>query len=261
MTLPAKVSPGEALEAVIMKGDLAKLLPEQRTEYYQRVCDSLGINPYTKPFEFMVMQGKMILYPTRSCADQLRMKHNVSLEIVSRDVSDGILTIHVRARMPDGRTDEDLGAVPFPPNLVGEARSNAELKAITKAKRRVTLSICGLGWSDESELDSIPGAARVPAEPAANVMAPVAPANEESSTEAHPSDFKALDARLSAAAAQGTYALHEAWGALSKSERKLMEAAKDRRYKVMALQADDEAVTEDGDGEFDEAPHDQQKAR
>jgi hypothetical protein len=32
------------------------------------------------------------------------------------------------------------------------------LKAVTKAKRRVTLSLCGLGMTDESEVDSIPGA-------------------------------------------------------------------------------------------------------
>jgi len=43
-------------------------------------------------------------------------------------------------------------------NLKGEARSNAMMKAETKAKRRVTLSICGLGMLDESETDSIPGA-------------------------------------------------------------------------------------------------------
>jgi hypothetical protein len=32
------------------------------------------------------------------------------------------------------------------------------MKAITKAKRRVTLSICGLGWLDETEIESIPSA-------------------------------------------------------------------------------------------------------
>jgi len=33
----------------------------------------------------------------------------------------------------------------MPGALKGEARANAFLKAVTKAKRRVTLSICGLG--------------------------------------------------------------------------------------------------------------------
>jgi hypothetical protein len=30
------------------------------------------------------------------------------------------------------------------------------LKCVTKAKRRVTLSICGLGWLDETEVETIP---------------------------------------------------------------------------------------------------------
>ena len=53
MTLPAKVSPGEIMESVLMKGDLAKLTPEERAAYYLKVCDSLGINPHTNPFAFM----------------------------------------------------------------------------------------------------------------------------------------------------------------------------------------------------------------
>jgi ribosomal protein S13 len=39
------------------------------------------------------------------------------------------------------------------------------MKAETKAKRRVTLSIVGLGWTDESEVDSIPGAQAVRVDP------------------------------------------------------------------------------------------------
>jgi hypothetical protein len=36
--------------------------------------------------------------------------------------------------------------------------ANALMKAETKAKRRVTLSIAGLGWLDETELETIPQA-------------------------------------------------------------------------------------------------------
>jgi hypothetical protein len=39
-------------------------------------------------------------------------------------------------------------------------------KAVTKAKRRVTLSICGLGMLDESEVASIPGARTSGVDPA-----------------------------------------------------------------------------------------------
>jgi hypothetical protein len=40
-------------------------------------------------------------------------------------------------------------------NLKGDALANALTKSETKAKRRVTLSIAGLGWLDETELETI----------------------------------------------------------------------------------------------------------
>lgn len=176
MTVPVKApAQGDIMEAVIAKGDLGKLTPEERVRYYNEVCRSIGLNPLVQPFSYIVLNGKLTLYATRSCADQLRKINSVSLEIVSRDVTDGVLTVHVRAKMPCGvsvRVDEDLGSVAFPDTLKGEARANAELKAVTKAKRRATLSICGLGWLDETEIQDIPESAKRPAPPATNVMLP-----------------------------------------------------------------------------------------
>ena len=40
--------------------------------------------------------------------------------------------------------------------------ANARMKALTKAKRRLTLSLCGLGMLDETEVVSIPGAQQFP---------------------------------------------------------------------------------------------------
>jgi hypothetical protein len=65
--------------------------------------------------------------------------------------------VSVMATDPTGRTDAELGIVPIE-GLKGDAKANAILKAITKAKRRVTLSMCGLGMLDESEVETIRGA-------------------------------------------------------------------------------------------------------
>jgi hypothetical protein len=171
MTVPTKMPmTGDAIESALMQGDLSKLTQQQRVEHYAAVCKSLGLNPLTQPFSYMTLNGKLVLYALRACADQLRKINSVSLEIVSREVTDDILTVHVRASLPDGRRDEELGAVPFPSTLKGESRANAELKAVTKAKRRATLSICGLGWLDETEIQDIPASAKRPPPPAANVM-------------------------------------------------------------------------------------------
>lgn len=173
MTVPVKhPAAGDIMEAVIAKGDLARLTPEERVRYYNEVCRSMGLNALTQPFSYITLNGKLTLYATRACADQLRKVNGVSLEIVSREIADDILSVHVRAKLPDGRVDEDLGAVAFPATLKGEARVNAELKAVTKAKRRATLSICGLGWLDETEIETIPASAKRPAPPAPSVLLP-----------------------------------------------------------------------------------------
>jgi hypothetical protein len=142
----------EGLEAVLIEGNLSRLTPDQRITYYQRVCESTGLNPLTQPFEYLTLQGKMILYARRACTDQLRKIHSVSVSIVSRERMDGVYVVTARAQMPDGRADESVGAVPID-NLKGEALANALMKAETKAKRRVTLAICGLSMLDESEVE------------------------------------------------------------------------------------------------------------
>ena len=162
MTVPANTpTPGEIIEDLIIKGDLAKLTGEQRAKYYVQVCKSLGLNELTKPFDFITLNGKLTLYPNRTCADQLRKINGISLSIASQKIVNDVLTVHVKARDRDGREDEDWGAVPFPDTLRGDARANQILKAVTKAKRRVTLSISGLGWADETEVDTIPDARKV----------------------------------------------------------------------------------------------------
>jgi hypothetical protein len=107
------------------------------------------------------LNGKLVLYPKKDATEQLRRRDNVSLRITAREIHDDILVVTARAWTTSGREDESTGAVSLV-GLKGEARANAVMKAETKAKRRVTLSICGLGWVDESELETIPSASHVP---------------------------------------------------------------------------------------------------
>lgn len=159
-------TPAAILEAVVAQGDLRQLTPAQRTAHYQAVCESLGLNPLTQPFQYVTLSGRLVLYATRGAADQLRARHGVSIEVVSNVIEDDCAVVHVRGRTPDGRTDEELGIVPIS-GLRGEALANARLKAITKAKRRLTLGLCGLGWLDETEIP-----ADAPREPAPVIEAP-----------------------------------------------------------------------------------------
>jgi hypothetical protein len=143
------------IEQAVMTGDLSDLTTEQRADYYHRVCESLGLNPLTKPFEFLTLNGKLRLYALRDCTDQLRRIHGISIYITNREKMGDIYIVTARAKDRTGREDESTGAVAIG-NLKGDALANALMKAETKAKRRVTLSIAGLGWLDETELETIP---------------------------------------------------------------------------------------------------------
>lgn len=153
----------EIVEMALVGGDLARLTSQQRTSYYTRVCESIGVNPLTRPFEFITLNGKLVLYARKDCTDQLRRMNEVSTTIVSREFGKELLVVTVRASTPDGRCDESIGAVTIL-NLHGEALANAMMKAETKAKRRATLALCGLGFADESEIDGNPDARPVPIE-------------------------------------------------------------------------------------------------
>lgn len=145
------------LEQVIAQGDLSKLNETERTQYLFKVCDSLGLNPLTRPFQYIMLNGKLTLYATKDATEQLRRLYKISLTITSREVLDGVYVVTARAKNAEGREDESTGAM-FTANLKGELLANAYMKAETKAKRRVTLSICGLGMLDETEVSTIPGA-------------------------------------------------------------------------------------------------------
>lgn len=152
MTRPA----AEAIEGVVVHGDLSKLSPEQRVVYYRNVCNSLGLNYLTRPFDYITLNGKLTLYARKDATDQLRRAYGISIGAPDIKFQEDWIIVTVTAKDKAGREDSDIGVVrktDMQNNL-----GNALMKAVTKAKRRVTLSICGLGWSDETEVETIPDA-------------------------------------------------------------------------------------------------------
>ena len=145
------------VETILVEGNLEALTPTQRLKYYEAVCSSLGLNPLTKPFAYIKLNGKLQLYALKETTDQLRKNHHISVRFTERQMIGESYVVTACATMPDGRTDESTGAV-WMQGLKGDNHSNALMKAETKAKRRATLSIAGLGMLDDSEADSIRGA-------------------------------------------------------------------------------------------------------
>jgi hypothetical protein len=171
----------EAIGRALLVGDLAKLSPEDRIQYYLALCHSSGLNPLTRPFIVLRSEaGEMVWYATRECAEQLRKRHRVSMRVLSRERTvDGLYIVTVEASTPEGRIEQAQGIVPIlkPKGtwkttesgkryfqegktadgepllapLTGTELANALHKAESKAKRRATLALCGLGLPEVDE--------------------------------------------------------------------------------------------------------------
>jgi hypothetical protein len=155
------IKAGEIIEAVIARGDIAALTPEERAKYYSTVCQSVGLNPMTRPFEYITLNGRLTLYARKDATDQLRAIHEVSVTDLIESERDGVFIVTAKVVNGKGRMDAAKGAVSLQ-GLKGEALANALMKAETKAKRRATLSVCGLGFLDETEIEDIPQPTTLP---------------------------------------------------------------------------------------------------
>lgn len=147
-----------ALESLVLHGDLGKMTDKQKVGYYLDLCRSLGLSAHSQPFRILKFQGREVMYATKDCTEQLRKIHEISVVDLIIDLQpDSTYSVTCKVKDKNGKTDMSTGVVSIE-NLKGEALANAKMKAETKAKRRATLSICGLGMMDESEIETVEGA-------------------------------------------------------------------------------------------------------
>lgn len=144
------------ISSIVINGDISRLSPEQKVQYYSEFCQRVGLDPLSQPFKLLRLNGREILYCDRTGAQQLNKLHKVSHEIRARETVNGCYVVTAHASTPDGRHTESIGAVTID-NLRGDNLCNAMMKAETKAKRRATLDLLGLGILDESETETISG--------------------------------------------------------------------------------------------------------
>lgn len=152
------------IDSLVLCGDISALSPQERARYYIEFCNALGLNAASKPLEILRLNGKEVLYPTRGATDQLAAMHRLNREIIDGpkliDLAGTKLVYCVcRATHPNGRVETAVATVAL------SDPANVLMKCETKAKRRATLSILGLGLLDETEVEAIPASAKSPAEP------------------------------------------------------------------------------------------------
>jgi len=242
-TALATTDNGKLYESLALKGDLSALTPQEKALYYGSLCERLGLDATTQPFTPLTMNGKQILYASRGCTDQLARIHHVNRQIVKEEEIRGAYIVTVEAMLPDGRREQSKGAVCIE-NLKGDAFCNAIMKAETKAKRRATLSILGLGMLDEVELETVPAYAR---ETVQVVDAPTEPT--EPIVEAEPEDRQEEDDEPPAS--PDSKLRWYAWKS-EYSDMALLKWLRDR-YSVDAKLGLTEAINSLGEGELEQA--------
>jgi len=144
----------KTMESVLVEGDLSKLTVPQRLSYYKNLCETMGLNPLSKPFGYIIINNRLTLYALKDCTEQLRKIHGVGITDQVMKFDGGLCIVTVKGQDRKGRSDIATGAVDIK-GLTGEKQANAIMKAETKAKRRLTLSLVGLGMLDESEAYSV----------------------------------------------------------------------------------------------------------
>lgn len=144
----------EAMEQVLGHGNLESLTPTQMADYLVALCRSVGVNPLTRPFQIIKLNGRLVVYATKSCTEQLAGLHNISTRLDEGREVEGIWIVRCTASMPDGRSADAIGAVEIK-GKTGMNRANAMMAAETKASRRAVLRLIGLGILDEVELTGL----------------------------------------------------------------------------------------------------------
>jgi hypothetical protein len=158
MTTEIKTNNGitkELITNLVLHGDISKMSDEMKVQYYNQLCHSLNLNPVTKPFQIISFQGKSLLYATKDATEQLRKLNGVSVVEMTQEFQNELCITKCKVQDASGRFDIATGATNIA-GLKGDALANSIMKSETKAKRRATLSICGLGILDETELDTMP---------------------------------------------------------------------------------------------------------
>lgn len=154
ITMPDLGEAATALEHILGTGDLSQLSSSQRVHHYLHLCRSLGLNPASRPFDWIEFYDpetrgkKLTLYLNQSGASQLRRIHQISAHFTRREQAGDLFVVEAEGRTPDGRTATASKYVPITGQdgkaLIGQRRANALMKCETGALRRLTLAMVGL---------------------------------------------------------------------------------------------------------------------
>jgi hypothetical protein len=148
------------ISLICVGGDLTHLDGPSKRALLAKLTNYLHLNPYSHNFFiFKDSNGRHRIYATKECCSQLR--HNMGINTWLSDPIYGpnntapvFVTVKANGTNRFGRSADEIGSV----TLIGFDKSHWSdriMFATTKAKRRLTLDLSGLGVLSDVEVDDI----------------------------------------------------------------------------------------------------------
>lgn len=146
------------IENYTMIRNLESLTEEQRREYYEHVCQAVGLDPKQNLLKYTMLDDgtgsgsrHLVLYATKGATNAIRGIQGIDITDLTDKVIGGAVVFTAKAKNAKGRTDIAVGACSIDGKR-GKILENAFALAQTRATRRVTLQMSGLDLLDESEV-------------------------------------------------------------------------------------------------------------
>ena len=151
----------EIVKSILLKKDISGLTDEQKIQFISTRCTDLGLDYKSLPFDIIKQKNGRggyieFIYANKNCAAQLSGIHGVAIKINEIQIINGDeAMVSVTATAKNGRSEDDISFLSLRDHhgskLSGVDLSNAKMKAITKAKRRVVLSLFAAPFLDAPE--------------------------------------------------------------------------------------------------------------
>ncbi len=126
-------------------GSIKHLDDSSKRVLLAKICNAVGLNQYTMPFRiYRDVNGDEFVYATKECCAQLRHLNNISITSLEERIDGDFAICKVSGINKHGRVSFEIGSVNIS-ILEGQDKSNGQMWAVTKAKRRLTLDLSGLG--------------------------------------------------------------------------------------------------------------------
>jgi len=143
----------ELAERLIIHNDLTKLSAKERLDFYRAKCRWYGLDWRLAPFDYIMTKQGVKLHLNATGTDLLRAQKKITIVDSKWEIVGQLVVSTVEGQMPDGRRDREIGAVSIA-NARGDDLANAIMKSMTKAKRRLVISMGGIGTDEDTEAES-----------------------------------------------------------------------------------------------------------